>query len=370
MNPKTIVVQAPGRINIIGEHTDYNDGYVLPAAVDKKATFRLSKNNTESAVNIYSENIGNHYSFDLNDFKPIQSGWENYVMGVVHELQELGANIGGFDGQFGGDVPIGGGMSSSAALECSLAFGLNELFNLGLHEFQLIKASQMAEHNFVGIKCGIMDQFASVMGKKDQVILLDCRSLEYKYFPFELGDYQMLLLNTNVSHSLSSSAYNTRREECESGVDIIKVKYPDVLNLRDVNLEILEEFKAKMSENVYNRCFHVVTENQRVLDATDALNEGNFSKLGELMYGSHFSLQNDYKVSCVELDFLVNVTLDKDYVLGSRMMGGGFGGCTINLIEKKYVDEFIKLASTKYFKEFGVHLTPYSVSIENGVELV
>ena len=232
METNKIIAQSPGRINIIGEHTDYNDGYVLPAAIDKKSTFELWKNGTLHQVNIQSKDIGNKLSFDLKAFEPLENGWENYVMGVVHELQKLGAQLEGFDGRFGGDVPIGGGMSSSAALECSLAFGLNHLFELGLDQWQLIKASQMAEHNFVGIKCGIMDQFASMMGKKNQVLLLDCRSLEYKYFPCDLGDYQLLLLNTNVSHSLASSEYNTRREECNKGVEIIKAKFPEIKNLR------------------------------------------------------------------------------------------------------------------------------------------
>lgn len=370
MKTKTVISKSPGRINIIGEHTDYNDGFVLPAAINTTSVFKLSKNGTPHSVKMVSENIGNTFSFELNDFQPIESGWENYIMGVVSELQKLGAQLEGFDGEFGGNVPIGSGMSSSAALECSLAYGLNELFQLGLDKWQLIKACQMAEHNYVGIKCGIMDQFASVMGKKDHVMLLDCRSLEYKYFPFDLGDYQLLLLNTNVTHALADSEYNTRREECEAGVKILKEKFPNIKNLRDITVEMLDECKTLMTDKVAKRCQHVVTENDRVLSATEAMVNKDFTKLGRLIYQSHFSLQNDYEVSCAELDFLVDLTMDKSYILGSRMMGGGFGGCTINVIEKSQVQNFIEFASEAFTEKFGKAPTPYSVSLENGAQII
>jgi galactokinase len=370
MTRKSIITQSPGRINLIGEHTDYNDGFVLPAAINKKAIFRLTKNGTDKDINIYSENIGNHFSFELDNFNPIENGWENYVMGVINELQKFGAKLKGFDGQFGGDVPIGSGMSSSAALECSLSFGLNELFDLGLNKWQLIKVSQMAEHNFVGVKCGIMDQFTSMMGKKNHVMLLDCRSLEYQYFPFDLGEYQLLLLNTNVSHELASTEYNTRREECELGVEIIKNKFLGIKKLRDVTLEMLQQNINKLPEKVFKRCRHIITENQRVLDATSALVKNDFHQLGQLIYQSHISLQKDYEVSCPELDFLVNLTLKKKYILGSRMMGGGFGGCTINLIDKKQIAKFIEIAAKEYQLEYGKNLTPYLVSIENGSGII
>ena len=371
MNNPTIISQSPGRINIIGEHTDYNEGFVLPAAIDKKAIFQLKKNGTQNLVTITATNIAETYSFELNNFHPIKEGWQNYVMGVVNELQKLGTNLTGFDAAFEGDVPIGSGMSSSAALECSLAYGLNELFDLGFDKWQLIKASQMAEHNFVGTKCGIMDQFASMMGQKNQVMLLDCRSLDFKYFPFDLGDYQLLLLNTNVSHSLASSEYNMRRGECMEGVATIKNKYPKqtINSLRDVSFDLLQASKDILTPIIFNRCKHVVLENDRVLQATQALVNKDFVQLGQLVYQSHFSLQNDYEVSCKELDFLVQQTLDKDYILGSRMMGGGFGGCTISIIEKKRVDEFIALVAKKYRTYAGTDLTPYTVSIENGTAI-
>ena len=370
MKNTSIVAQAPGRINIIGEHTDYNDGFVLPAAIDRKSIFKLARNESKTRVTLASENIGNSYTFDLDNFKPLQSGWENYIMGVVMELQKLGAKLEGFEGTFGGNVPIGSGMSSSAALECSLAFGLNELFNLGLDKWQLIKVCQMAEHNFVGIKCGIMDQFASVMGKKNHAMLLDCRSLEYQYFPMDLGKYELLLLNTNVSHQLASSEYNTRREECESGVEMIMKSFPEIKNLRDVTVEMLQKVSSALPSHIFKRCHHIVTENDRVLASSRALVRKDFQQLGHLIYESHKSLQHDYEVSCRELDFLVNQTLTYPYILGSRMMGGGFGGCTINLIQKDKSEEFVELVSKTYVDKFGINLNEYRVSISNGASLI
>lgn len=366
---ESIEVQSPGRINIIGEHTDYNDGFVLPAAVDKKTVFRLRRNGTFGQCSITALNLGESITFDLGHFSRQNSGWPNYVLGVVHELQNLGARLEGFDGNFEGDVPIGSGMSSSAALECSLAFALNELFALGFDRWQLIRASQMAEHHFVGIKCGIMDQFASMMGRKNEVMLLDCRSLEFHYFPLELGRYQLLLLNTNVSHALASSEYNTRRAECEEGVDFLKRVYPEIRNLRDVSLDQLNREQYRMPERIYRRCRHVVSENARVLEATEVLKAGDFDRLGTLIYQSHDSLQHDYEVSCPELDFLVEQTKDKLYISGSRMMGGGFGGCTINLIESARTENFIDEISGRYEAAFGRSLSPYTVSIEDGAKV-
>ena len=372
MNKQQIKVQSPGRINIIGEHTDYNGGFVLPAAIDKKTVFQLQTNDTESA-SFLAGNINERFTFDLQNFQPLENGgWQNYIMGVVHELQKIGAKIPGFDAEFNGNVPIGGGLSSSASLECSLAFGLNELFNLGFENWQLIKASQMAEHNFVGIKCGIMDQFASVMGQKNKVMLLDCRSLEFKYFPFEPKGYDLLLLNTNVAHELATSEYNNRRSECEQGVEMIQKMFPEkeINSLRDVSFDMLSKSESELPELIFRRCKHVVTENDRVSNATAALIKNDYRTLGDLIYQSHFSLQNDYEVSCRELDFLVQETIDKDYILGSRVMGGGFGGCTINLVETSRLEEFTDNISKKYKSSFGIDLTPFTVSIEDGTSLI
>ncbi len=367
---RSLKVQSPGRINLIGEHTDYNHGFVLPAAIDKRAVMQLTSNPLSDRASFIAENIGEQFSFQLNDFSPLPGGWQNYVMGVVHELQQLGGQIGGFEATFSGNVPIGGGMSSSAALECALAFALNELFELGFDTFQLIKASQMAEHHFVGIKCGIMDQFASMMGKKDQVLLLDCRSLQHQYFPLHLGDYQLLLLNTNVSHSLASSAYNTRQAECEEGVRILQKSIPGITHLRDVSLRQLQDHQKELPAVIYQRCHHVISENERVLAATQALSTGNLAILGQLMYQSHQSLQYDYAVSCPELDFLVQSTRQNSSILGSRMMGGGFGGCTINLVKSSEAEAFIEQIEKAYRTQFGFELTPYQVSIEDGTSVV
>lgn len=369
MVKEKIIVRSPGRINIIGEHTDYNDGFVLPAAIDKQTIFQLEKESNNVAT-VTAANVGETFTFNVASFQPIQHGWPNYVMGVVHELQKMGASIGGFTGTFQGDIPIGGGMSSSAALECSLAVGLNELFNLNLDKWQLIKACQMAEHHFVGMKCGIMDQFASIMGKKNQVMFLDCKTLAFQYFPFEIGHYQLLLLNSNVSHTLATSAYNTRRSECEEAVSILQNEYPEIERLRDVSLEQIIEHENKLSDPVFRRCRHVISENQRVKEATQALMDKDLPKLGKLIYQSHFSLQNDYEVSCPELNFLVQQTIQKKYILGSRMMGGGFGGCTLNIIANASVDAFLEEVSISYRERFAIDVTPYTVSIEDGTSII
>lgn len=369
-NHREIIVQAPGRINLIGEHTDYNDGFVLPAAIDKKTVMQVWKNNTPSRVVLTATNLEENFSFDLNGFSPLRGGWQNYPMGVVHELQKMGAKLSGFQAKFAGDVPIGGGMSSSAALECSLAVALNELFALNFSNLQLIKACQMAEHHFAGIKCGIMDQFTSIMGRKDQVILLDCRSLAYTYHPLKTGDYQLLLLNTNVTHSLAASAYNTRRAECEEGVFLLQKTFPGITHLRDVTLCQVLDQQEKLPEKVFRRCRHVTSENERVLTAVRHLSSNNLSLLGGLMYQSHKSLREDYEVSCPELDFLVDETLDEPSIPGSRMMGGGFGGCTINLIHRGDAASFIEKIAEKYRKRFGIDLSAFFVQVEGGAGLL
>ncbi len=366
----TLTAQAPGRMNLIGEHTDYNDGYVLPAAIDKYLTVKLKANATDTKVQVTATDLDESFKFDLQDFSPATDGWPNYVMGVVHELQQKGAQIKGFDATFESRVPIGAGMSSSAALECGFAVALNELFELNLDRWELINAAQMAEHNFVGIRCGIMDQFASMMGQKDKVMLLDCRSLDFEYFPLELENYQLLLLNTNVSHTLASSAYNTRRAACEEGVDRLNHLYSGIQSLRDISMEQLMAAKAQLPPTVFKRCHHVITENQRVLQATQALADGNHRLLGQLMYQSHASLEQDYEVSCPELDFLVQQTLELDFVLGSRMMGGGFGGCTLNIVEQQQAAAFVDNISKEYKQQFGLELTPITVATGNGASVL
>ena len=361
-----IKVSSPGRISIIGEHTDYNGGFVLPAAINKEVSAEITLNGHASHCNFQALDMNEKAEFDWAVDASAQTSWQNYLIGVIEELRKRGAELRGVDISFSGNVPIGSGMSSSAALECCIAFGLNELFNLGFDKITLTEIAQKAEHNYVGTMCGIMDQFASIMGKEDRVMLLDCRSLEYKYLPLELRDYEILIYNTNVSHSLSDSGYNTRRQECETGVLVLQKHFPEVELLRDVTLEMLETVKNELSETVYQRCHYVISENNRVLAATEALQAGDLEELGKLMYLSHAGLSKKYEVSCAELDFLVEQTRDKDYVLGARMMGGGFGGCTINLIEKSRSKEFVAESSVLYEGAFGFSPTAFYLSIEGG----
>ncbi|MEL6926026.1 MAG: galactokinase family protein, partial [Bacteroidota bacterium] len=248
-----VTAAAPGRINLIGEHTDYNEGFVMPASIDKTIKVRIEKNGHPTQCNAHALNINEHFSFSLNNMLPQNAGWQNYIIGVTAELQKIGARMEGFDVSFGGDVPIGAGLSSSAALECSLAVALNELFDLGFRQMQLIKAAQLSEHNFAGTKCGIMDQFASMMGRENSVIRLDCKTLDYDYFPLDLGTHQLLLLNTNVSHSLGDSEYNTRRAECEEAVSTIAQDHPEVKSLRYVSLDLLEQYRSKLRPIVFQR---------------------------------------------------------------------------------------------------------------------
>ena len=364
-----IIVDSPGRINIIGEHTDYNNGFVLPTAIDKKIQFKLRKNKTSKTCNIYSANFNSSFSFELDKVKKSQHQWENYLLGVIYEIQQLSDKLEGFDCVLDSDIPIGSGVSSSAALECGLAFGLNELFNLGLSKIVIVELSQRAEHNYVGTKCGIMDQFASVMSKKDHVILLDCQSLAYELIPFKIAPYKILLLNTNVSHNLASGEYNMRRSQCEKGVEIIKQTYPEVNSLRDVSLTMLNEFKTKIPAIIFNRCRYVVEEKIRVLKSVEALKNNNLDLLGKFMYETHDGLQHLYEVSCPELDFLVDFSKKFDEVIGARVMGGGFGGCTINLIHENAVEDFIEKASEAYLNKFNIKLTAFEAMPSEGTRI-
>jgi len=364
-----LIIDSPGRINIIGEHTDYNNGFVLPTAIDKKIQFKFRKNNSSSTCTIFSANFNTSFSFDLNNISKSDEQWENYVLGVIYEIQQLTDKLGGFDCTLESSIPIGSGISSSAALECGLAFGLNELFNLNLSKLTIVELSQRAEHNYVGTKCGIMDQFASVMSKKDHVILLDCQSLEFEYVPIKIEPFKILLLNTNVSHNLASGEYNLRRSQCEKGVEIIKQKYPQVNSLRDVSRKMLDETKSLMPAIVFNRCSYVVEEQQRVLNSVIALKNNKLGDLGNYMYQTHNGLQNNYEVSCPELDFLVDYSKSFEAVLGARMMGGGFGGCTINLVHSEAVDSFIAHASEAYFNEFNIKLTAFEAMPSEGTTI-
>ncbi|UJH90763.1 galactokinase [Antarcticibacterium sp. 1MA-6-2] len=350
----SISVESPGRINFIGEHTDYNMGFVLPTAIDKKIYFELQRNGHSHTCNIYSKTFSSWFSFNLRDFRKSSSNWENYILGVVDEIQKLGKTLDGFDCVINSELPIGAGISSSAALECGLASGLNELFQLNLSKQEIVYLSQAAENNFVGSNCGIMDQYASVMSKKDHLLLLDCLSLEADFIPADFNSCKILLINTGVSHSLAEGEYNTRRRECESALEILQKKYDKVQTLRDVSLEMLQEARDLLNEKQFNRLSFVLSENKRVLKSREHLMAGELQSFGKLMYQSHYGLRDLYEVSCKELDFLVKATEDKSFIHGSRMMGGGFGGCTINLIEEDKIADFEIEISTAYEKQFGI----------------
>lgn len=364
-----LIVDSPGRINIIGEHTDYNDGFVLPTAIDKKIQFKFRKNNTPNTCTVYSANFDTQFSFDLTSVKPSEQQWENYILGVIHEIQLVSDKLEGFDCVLDSNIPVGSGISSSAALECGLAFGLNELFGLGLSKLTIVEIGQRAEHNYVGTKCGIMDQFASVMSIAGHVILLDCQSLEYSYVPLQIEPYKILLLNTNVSHNLASGEYNVRRSQCEEGVAVIQKKYSEVKSLRDVSPEMLAEFKAELPAVIYNRCSYVVDEKVRVLATVEALKNNQLDVMGKNMYETHSGLQHLYEVSCPELDFLVDFSKKHDEVIGARVMGGGFGGCTINIVHKDFVAQFTSEASKAYFEKFNIKLTAFEANPSEGTSI-
>ena len=356
---------APGRINLIGEHTDYNDGYVLPAAIDKALYFAVSPNDDPTRCRLYALDLNESFQFSLDRLEPKIGFWATYVMGMCNQLQQNGHRLRGFDMVFGGDIPLGAGLSSSAALECGVGTALNAVFGLGVEKTDLVKMGQLTEHTFAGVKCGIMDQFASVMGRKDQVIRLDCRDLSYQYFPCRLGGYIVVLCDTRVKHSLASSQYNVRRQECESGLQQCKALL-GAESLRDVRMEDLEAHRSQFPENVFRRLHYVTGEVVRVEQACRMMQQGDLRGMGEMMYATHRGLSREYEVSCPELDFLVEQTVDDPSVIGSRMMGGGFGGCTINIVKAEDADAFIERTARAYRERFGVEMRAYKTSVEDG----
>lgn len=365
----THIVRSPGRINIIGEHTDYNEGFVLPTAIDKAIYVGVGKRN-DAVIRLYAEDFEEYFEVALSDIRPVDKGWPNYVLGVVNQLVLRGAAVGGFDMYIDGDVPLGAGLSSSAALECAAGFALNVLFDLEVDRVDIAKIGQLAEHTYAGVKCGIMDQFASVMSKAGHVVKLDCRDLSFSYKPLELGDYAILLLNTNVKHSLASTAYNDRRASCEEGVRLVQQHFPEVKSLRDVTLEMLEAHVKPVDLDMYTKCRFVVEENERLNRACDALEQGDLDRLGEQLFRAHEGLSKEYEVSCPELDFLVDYVKSFPEVIGARMMGGGFGGCTINLVKKSFQDLLVERLTPIYKERFNLDLTAIKVVPSNGTELL
>ena len=361
--------KAPGRINLIGEHTDYNDGFVLPAAIDKAIVFAMHKNE-EKLFRFYSVDYQEYVEFNKVELLESAPFWSRYLLGVLAQMQKRDLHFTGIDCVFAGDIPLGAGLSSSAALESGFAFGVDTLFAFKLESIELVKMAQKAEHEFAGVKCGIMDQYASVFGRKDQVVQLDCRNNTHRYFPLALRDDIFLLVNTKVKHSLASSAYNKRREECDTAVEYFRKYYPEVKALRDVSNQMLNEHLDKPDAISFQRALFVVNENDRVVKATQALFRDNLPMFGELMYASHKGLKELYEVSCNELDFLVEETQKMPEVKGSRMMGGGFGGCTLNLMKESFVEDFKSQITIKYFDQFGIKPEFYLVNIQNGVESI
>ena len=365
------VYTSPGRINLIGEHTDYNGGFVFPGAIDKGITAEVRPNGTDTVM-LYSIDLKDRVEFKLNDPVPPTTSWARYIYGVVQESKKRGVEVKGFNAAFAGDVPLGAGMSSSAALESCFAYALNNLFGGNkLSQWDLVLIGQATEHNYCGVKCGIMDQFASVFGKNGMLMRLDCNSREHAYFPFDLQGYRLVLLDSVVKHELASSAYNDRRANCEHVVAALKRTYPekDIKTLRDADWEMLESVKTDISEEDMKRAAYVLAEKDRVLAVCEALNQGDYETVGKKMYETHEGLSQAYEVSCPELDFLNDVAKACG-VTGSRMMGGGFGGCTINLVKDELYDSFVNKAKTDYYAKFNKALKVYDIVISDGAHKI
>ena len=365
---KYMVYTSPGRVNLIGEHTDYNGGFVFPGAIDKGIYAAINPNGTD-IVRAYSVDYEGQVEFGMNEEDAPQESWARYIFGVCREMKKRGFEPKGFDTVFVGDVPLGAGMSSSAALESTFANALNEIFNLNIDRFELARIGQSTEHNYCGVKCGIMDQFASVFGKKGHLMRLNCATMEFEYFPFKPEGYKVVLLDTVVKHELASSAYNKRRESCENACAHIKARHPEVNYLSDATMEMLDEVKAEISEEDYKRAVYVIGEKQRVLDVCDALEKGDYETVGDRMFGTHYGMSKEYEVSCEELDFLNDVA-KKCGVTGSRVMGGGFGGCTINLVKEELYDDFIATAKKEYLAKFNREPKVYDVVISDGARRI
>ena len=368
-NDHPLIVCSPGRINLIGEHTDYNEGYVLPAAIDKAIVFAIAPREDQRS-NIYALDLKDVFEFDLGRLESSTKGWPNYLMGIIDQMIQGGYKLRGFNCVFGGDIPIGAGLSSSAALETGLAYALNILFELKIDNLSLVKLSKRSENEFVGVRCGIMDQYVNVFGERNSVLLLDCRSLNSRSYPFDFPNISIVLFDTGVSHSLASTEYNRRREECAEGVRIMKHLFPHVTHLRDVNSEMIRAFEGTMKPEIFRRCTYVIEENDRVLRAATALERNDLSAFGSLMNSSHDGLRNGYQVSCAELDYLVDSVKTNPHVYGARLMGAGFGGCTINLIETKEMEDIATDVAEKYKRRFQTDLKIYATEISCGTHVI
>ena len=360
-----VIVFSPGRINLIGEHTDYNEGYVFPAAIDKGIVAVFSKSKDSKSM-VYAFDPKETFAFGSEEIHPIVNGsWKNYVIGIVGELKNCGIEVPPFNAVFGGNIPAGSGMSSSAALENSMVFGLNELFGLGLSKDLMIKISQKAEHNYVGVNCGIMDQFASMFGMPNHALLLDCRSLDYKPYKVDLGEYGLVLINSNVHHNLAENAYNERRSSCEKVAALIGVNA-----LRDASLDQLDQIRSKISKSDFLKAKYIIEENKRVETAAKYLENHQIEGFGQLLFEAHKGMKEEFIISCEELDFLVDLAKQFPATIGARLMGGGFGGCTINVVLKEEIGDYIEMVSEKYMQKFNKTCTPIEVQISKGTHLI
>ncbi len=364
-----VFAKSPGRINIIGEHTDYNNGFVLPAAIDKYIYVAVSER-TDSELHLFSGDYNEAYTTELNADHTEAPEWAKYIIGVSQLINKQTNKVKGFNICLNGDVPLGAGLSSSAALSSAVGFALNTLFSCELSRVEIAKIGQKTEHEYIGLKCGIMDQFASVLGKKNHAIQLDCQDLSYEYVPIDWSEYEIILLNTNVKHNLASTAYNDRRNSCEQGVAWVKEEYPSVQSLRDVTIEQLDQLVKPKDLDTYTKCKFIIEENQRLKNATEALKSNNIDELGRLLFAAHWALSKEYEVSCPELDFLVSASEKSENVVGARMMGGGFGGCTINILKKGTTASFIQEVSQVYQDTFGFALTPIQINLGEGSSLI
>lgn len=364
-----IVVTSPGRINIIGEHTDYNDGFVLPAAIDKAIYVAVSKRG-DDLISLYAEDYRESHEVRLSDIAISEKHWPNYILGVVDQYQKRGATLGGFNLYIDGDVPLGAGLSSSAAVECAVTLALSELFDLDVERLDIPQIAQKAEHTYAGVMCGIMDQFASAFGKEKNVIKLDCRTLGFEYVPLDLKGYEVVLLNTNVKHSLASTAYNKRREQCEQASAWVREEYPEVKNLRDVTIDMLDRLVKEKDKDIYAKASFVVLENERVEKSCEALRAGDIKQLGQYIFQSHEGLSKVYEVSCPELDYLVDYVRQFPEVIGARMMGGGFGGCTINIVKEGALASILPALEQEYRQKFDKELAVIQVNVADGTRLI
>jgi len=365
-----LIVKSPGRVNIIGEHTDYNEGFVLPAAIDKAAYIAISLRE-DSEIHLTALDLHETFTTSIEALQPIGDiSWPNYILGAAAQFLHKGIALKGFNAMLTSDVPIGAGLSSSAAVECATVFALNELLGAGLERIEMVKMAQKAEHEYATVMCGIMDQFASMMGMKNHVIKLDCHSLNYEYVPFNLSGIKILLLNTNVKHSLASSEYNTRRNECTQAVQWVKEYIPEINSLRNVTEAMLDKYVLPKDVLIDKRARFIVQEINRLEKGCEDLKQGNIAELGKKMFATHDGLSNMYGVSCSELDWLVDAVRNNEKVLGSRMMGGGFGGCTINLVQEDYIEELIAKIEPAYSLATDLPLTHYIASIENGTAII